>query len=88
MNRFVTAALCGSLAFCGAQAFANSSSTGGTASGEPNGTAAKQKLMGQCMSHEAKSNTEATEACRSQVENELMDIKNAGTGHGQQKPAQ
>jgi hypothetical protein len=40
------------------------------------------------MSHEAKSNTEATEACRSQVENELMDIKNAGTGHGQQKPAQ
>jgi hypothetical protein len=42
--------------------------------------------MTECMSHEAKSNTEATEACRTQVDSELMDIKNAGTGQGQQKP--
>lgn len=86
MNKLVTAALCGSLALCGAQAFASSSSTGAAASDESHSTATRQKLMTECMSHEAKSNTEATEACRTQVDSELMDIKNAGTGQGQQKP--
>jgi len=79
MNRFVTAALCGSLAFCGAQAFAGANSTGGTAPGESNSPAVKHKLMSECMSHEGKSNIEATQSCRSQVQSTLMEMKTGGT---------
>lgn len=79
MNRFVTAALCGSLAFCGAQAFAATNSTGETATGESNTPAVKQKLMSECMSHEGRSNIEATQSCRSQVESTLVEMRSAGT---------
>ena len=86
MNRLATAALCGSLVFCGVPAFASASSTSGAVSANSNSASLKQKLMKECMSHEAASNTGATEACRSQVESQLTDMKNAGTKPGQQKP--
>jgi hypothetical protein len=86
MNRFTAAALCGSLVFCGAQAFASTTSTEGTVQGESNTTAVKEKLMTDCMSHEAASNTGAKMNCQSQVENQLTDIKNAGTKPVQQTP--
>ncbi len=88
MNRLTTAALCGSLVFCGAPVLAAASSTGGAVPGNSTTTSLKQKLMRECMSHEGPSNTEAKGACNSQVESELMDMKNAGTRPGQQKPEQ
>lgn len=86
MNRLTTAALCASLAFCGAQAFATTTSSARSASSPSSTSALEHKLMRQCMSHESKSYAGAKAACQAQVTDQLVDIKTAGKGPGQQKP--